>query len=80
MRKQKPDARDAAPFSPSWRGYGFGWVIGSVYGHKVIEHEGAWQGFTTSISRYADDRPAGRCGRGCNYIPCGRIANSRADA
>jgi CubicO group peptidase (beta-lactamase class C family) len=36
--------------------YGFGWFIDDIRGHRVIEHEGAWQGFTTNISRYVDDR------------------------
>lgn len=35
--------------------YGFGWEINSMNGHKVIEHSGAWQGFTCDISRYVDD-------------------------
>ena len=35
--------------------YGFGWFIANTNGHRVIEHEGAWQGFTTNISRYVDD-------------------------
>ncbi|HLW43995.1 MAG TPA: serine hydrolase [Candidatus Acidoferrales bacterium] len=35
--------------------YGFGWVISSINGHKVIEHSGAWQGFACDISRYVDD-------------------------
>jgi CubicO group peptidase (beta-lactamase class C family) len=37
-------------------GYGFGWEIHFVNGHKVIEHDGAWQGFATSYSRYVDDK------------------------
>jgi CubicO group peptidase (beta-lactamase class C family) len=40
---------------PNPDGYGFGWFIGEVHGHRVIEHEGAWQGFNTNISRYVDD-------------------------
>lgn len=36
--------------------YGFGWDIAEVNGHRLIEHGGAWQGFTTQISRYMDDR------------------------
>jgi CubicO group peptidase (beta-lactamase class C family) len=36
--------------------YGFGWFIKDVAGHRVIEHAGAWQGFTTNISRYVDDK------------------------
>jgi CubicO group peptidase (beta-lactamase class C family) len=37
-------------------GYGFGWDVTSVNGHRLIEHGGAWQGFTTHISRYVDDK------------------------
>jgi len=35
--------------------YGFAWSINTVNGHKVIEHGGAWQGFTCHIARYVDD-------------------------
>ena len=41
---------------PNKDGYGFGWFIHDAHGHGVIEHEGAWQGFTTNISRYVDDK------------------------
>jgi CubicO group peptidase (beta-lactamase class C family) len=37
-------------------GYGFGWMLGSVNGHKRTHHGGAWQGFTTYFDRYPDDR------------------------
>ncbi len=36
--------------------YGFGWEITTSHGHRVIEHDGAWQGFKTQISRYVDDK------------------------
>ena len=36
--------------------YGFGWSFGEVRGHKIIEHGGAWQGFTSHIARYVDDK------------------------
>lgn len=36
--------------------YGFGWGIASANGHRVVEHDGAWQGFTMSIQRFIDDR------------------------
>ena len=36
--------------------YGFGWFVSDIRGHHIIEHEGAWQGFTTNISRYVDDK------------------------
>jgi uncharacterized protein (TIGR03435 family) len=35
--------------------YGFGWSISTINGHKLIQHGGAWQGFTCSIRRYVDD-------------------------
>ena len=36
--------------------YGFGWRIHEINGHKLIEHGGSWQGFTTAIARYVDDK------------------------
>jgi CubicO group peptidase (beta-lactamase class C family) len=36
--------------------YGFGWAFSDVNGRRLIEHGGAWQGFTTHIARYVDDR------------------------
>jgi CubicO group peptidase (beta-lactamase class C family) len=36
--------------------YGFGWFVGNQKGHRVIGHDGAWQGFQTTINRYVDDR------------------------
>ena len=36
--------------------YGFGWALGEVRGHHIIEHGGAWQGFKSQISRYVDDK------------------------
>jgi CubicO group peptidase (beta-lactamase class C family) len=35
--------------------YGFGWFIESQNGHRVVQHDGRWQGFSTQISRYLDD-------------------------
>jgi CubicO group peptidase (beta-lactamase class C family) len=35
--------------------YGFGWFLDEANGHRLIEHDGAWQGFTMNISRYVDD-------------------------
>ena len=42
--------------TPNKAHYGFAWEINSVNGHRVIEHGGAWQGFTTYIARYVDDK------------------------
>ena len=36
--------------------YGFGWSFTKMNGHRLIEHGGAWQGFTSYIGRYVDDQ------------------------
>jgi len=36
--------------------YGFGWGFAQINGHRIIEHGGAWQGFTSYIGRYVDDK------------------------
>jgi len=36
--------------------YGFGWRVHEMNGHRLIEHGGSWQGFTTGISRYVGDK------------------------
>ncbi|MEO7207337.1 MAG: serine hydrolase [Steroidobacteraceae bacterium] len=35
--------------------YGFGWFVESKNGHRRVGHGGAWQGFTTVITRFIDD-------------------------
>jgi hypothetical protein len=35
--------------------YGFGWWIQEANGHRLLEHGGAWQGFSAEISRYVND-------------------------
>ncbi|MBL8981188.1 MAG: beta-lactamase family protein, partial [Gemmatimonadetes bacterium] len=35
--------------------YGFGWFLGEAGGQVVQEHGGAWQGFITQYTRFADD-------------------------
>lgn len=38
------------------RPYGFGWALSDVRGQKLIEHGGAWQGFTSYIARYVGEK------------------------
>jgi len=45
--------RDGKPNPGS---YGFAWVVDSRNGHRLVGHGGRWQGFTTHIARYLDDR------------------------
>jgi CubicO group peptidase (beta-lactamase class C family) len=41
---------------PNKDGYGFGWFVSMRHGHRVVHHDGAWQGFKSAIARYVDDR------------------------
>ncbi len=41
--------------APNSGHYGFGWFVESRGGHRIVEHEGQWQGFETQITRYLDD-------------------------
>jgi len=41
--------------------YGFGWFLDESNGHRLIEHDGAWQGFTMNISRYVGRPVDGDC-------------------
>jgi D-alanyl-D-alanine carboxypeptidase len=36
--------------------YGFGWFLSPIGGHRCYSHNGLWQGFTTYIARYVDDK------------------------
>lgn len=36
--------------------YGFGWSLEPMNGHRLVAHDGAWQGFTMSIARFVDDK------------------------
>ena len=36
--------------------YGFGWGFEEIRSHKIILHGGSWQGFTTYIARYVDNK------------------------
>jgi CubicO group peptidase (beta-lactamase class C family) len=41
---------------PNPGNYGFAWRITQAGSHRLIEHGGAWQGFTAYIARYVDDQ------------------------
>ena len=38
------------------KGYGFGWTLRDIRGHRIVQHGGEWQGFQAFIARYPDDR------------------------
>jgi CubicO group peptidase (beta-lactamase class C family) len=54
--KQMWTVASLANGKPNKGHYGFGWFMETRNGHRVVEHEGQWQGFETQISRYVDDR------------------------
>lgn len=41
--------------APNKARYGFGWFVESQNGHRVVGHDGRWQGSESQISRYVDD-------------------------
>ncbi len=51
--------------------YGFGWSLGEVNGHRIVEHGGSWQGFKAYIARYLDD--------GLTVIGFANLAGARLD-
>ncbi len=59
-------------------GYGFGWFINRVNGHRVIEHGGAWQGFKAYIARYVDDKLAVALFVNVAGVPVERLAHAVA--
>ena len=38
----------------STKGYGFGWHLAELHGHRIALHGGAWQGFKSHIVRFLD--------------------------
>jgi CubicO group peptidase (beta-lactamase class C family) len=45
-----------AMFTDYGHGYGFGWVIGTQYGHRRVLHAGGVNGFITRFDRYPEDK------------------------
>ena len=37
-------------------GYGYGWFVGTVMGHRAELHSGGWYGFSSNITRFPDDK------------------------
>jgi CubicO group peptidase (beta-lactamase class C family) len=37
-------------------GYGFGWTIGDYFGHRTVAHSGSFEGASTHITRFLDDK------------------------
>ena len=45
-----------AMFTDYGHGYGFGWVMADLHGHRLITHNGGINGFVSENPRYPDDR------------------------
>lgn len=62
---------------PNRADYGFGWGISMANGHKVIQHGGAWQGFTCFFkmsSVVAPPSPANPSQDGCFHYLQGKAS------
>ncbi len=35
---------------------GLGWIVDNINGHCIVEHGGEFQGFSSYIARYIDDK------------------------
>ncbi|SRR5579871_2181126 len=55
-RKIMHDSSLQKAFTPFISNYGYGWVIDSAYGKKVVMHEGGIPGFASFIARIPTDR------------------------
>ncbi len=54
-RKELTEAWSAIRLSTgATRPYGFGWALAKENGHRIVEHSGRWQGFSSHILRYPD--------------------------
>jgi CubicO group peptidase (beta-lactamase class C family) len=42
-------------FAPVSEGYGYGWELHTLHGHRVIAHSGGLPGFVSNIARFVDD-------------------------
>jgi CubicO group peptidase (beta-lactamase class C family) len=60
------------------REYGFGWHVGDINGHKVIDHGGGIPGFTSFVARYPDDRLTVIVLANQERAPAGKIARQVA--
>jgi CubicO group peptidase (beta-lactamase class C family) len=60
--------------------YGFAWALHhTAQGHRVIEHSGHWQGFSTFIARYPDDHLSVIVLCNLGDVKTGDIAHAIAD-
>lgn len=42
-------------FTPFLNNYAYGWFVTSLFGHKIITHNGGINGFATHLARFPDD-------------------------
>jgi CubicO group peptidase (beta-lactamase class C family) len=59
--------------------YGFGWNVRELAGHRVIEHDGGYQGFASQISRYPDDNLSVIVFANISGAPLGAMAHQVAE-
>lgn len=67
-------------FTPFLDKYGYGWVIDSLYGKKIIWHNGGIYGFNSHLLRFPDDQLVIILINNKSSSPLGAIANHIASA
>ncbi|MBA3913332.1 MAG: serine hydrolase [Acidobacteriales bacterium] len=45
-----------AMFTPNRDLVGYGWAVGTLFGRKMIHHNGSLNGFVSNIARFPDER------------------------
>lgn len=65
-------------FTPFKGDYGYGWVIGNLFGHKLIWHNGMVNGFRACIKRFVDDDVCIVVLANCEASPVEEIARGLA--
>ncbi|MCP5049061.1 MAG: serine hydrolase [bacterium] len=63
----------------SFTSYGFGWMLSTSEGRKVVSHSGSWVGFRTYIMRDIEDKNTFIIFSNVSHIPVTRIANALRD-
>lgn len=54
----QPPPAELAAYEQMFFAYGFGWFMGDIHGHKVIEHSGGVDGFTAQVKMIPSKRAA----------------------
>lgn len=63
-------------FTPFKDKYGYGWIIDTLYGHRMVLHDGAIDGFTSGFVRFLDQQYCAVVFCNNATVPAARLAMS----